>query len=287
MVRVVCAGHVNWDVTLRTDRLPDRDGEASVRERVAGVGGSAANVAAGLAQLGVDVDLVGSVGTDPPGRRALRDLDALGVDCSAVRQVTGATAVKYIVVDRAGEVMVFAAAGENEAFTTRDLQQGTFDHADILHLTSQAPETARGLAERAVAAGVRVTFDPGRGLEDRDYAGVFDLADIVFVNGREAAMLPQGLPGDSGCVVVTKRGADGAIVCTERETITHEGFTVDPVDTTGAGDAFAAGFLASVEDRLAHAAAVGNACGCIASTRLGAGVELSWEAVDAVLDTEP
>ena len=53
----MCAGHVNWDITLRVDRLPGPDDEARVRERSEGGGGSAANVAAALAMLSCEARL--------------------------------------------------------------------------------------------------------------------------------------------------------------------------------------------------------------------------------------
>ena len=63
-MRVVCAGHVNWDVTLRVEALPEPDGEAAIVEQSGSTGGSAANVARVLAGLGVDPIIVGSVGAD-------------------------------------------------------------------------------------------------------------------------------------------------------------------------------------------------------------------------------
>jgi ribokinase len=66
--------------------------------------------------------------------------------------------------------------------------------------------------------------------------------------------------------------------------VVHEGFDVDAVDATGAGDAFAAGFLAAHFDRdLQTALAVGNACGAIATGTMGARTRLTWAAVESYL----
>lgn len=284
MMRVVCAGHVNWDVTLHVDRLPAPDGEEVVRRRVYAGGGSAANVAAGLVQLGSESVLFGSVGDDDPGRLALRDLEGVGVDCTNVRRVAGETAVKYLIVDDSGEVMVLAAPGVNEAFSASDLSAGIFDGVDILHLTGQSPDTAVALVERATNAGVTVSFDPGRRVTERDYGAVMTLADVVFVTEREArAIGDEYLVAKPGRLVVMKRGSGGAVVRTPSEMVSHDGFAVDSVDTTGAGDSFAAGFLASMDDGVERALAVGNACGAIASRALGARVDLSWEAIESLL----
>lgn len=282
--RVVCAGHVNWDVTILVDQLPEPDGEEVVRRRAYAGGGSAANVAAGLVQLGCESVLFGSVGTDDPGRLALGDLEAVGVDCANVREVSGETAVKYLIVDDSGEVMVLAAPGVNEVFSASDLPESRLAGVDVLHLTGQAPATAAALAERGVAAGVTVSFDPGRRVTERDYRAVISLADVVFVTEREArAIGDKHLVSDADRLVVTKRGSGGAVVRTPSGSVSHDGFAVDSIDTTGAGDSFAAGFLASMDDGVERALAVGNACGALASGVVGARVDLSWEAIESLL----
>ncbi|PSP36951.1 sugar kinase, partial [Halobacteriales archaeon QH_2_66_30] len=122
MMRVVCAGHVNWDVTLRVDRLPAPDGEAVIGGQAESGGGSAANTAAVLAGLDCDPLLLGSVGDDRYAERTRRELTEAGVDCSHVQTAAGeATTIKYLVVDEDGEVMVLANDGANEAFTADDL----------------------------------------------------------------------------------------------------------------------------------------------------------------------
>ena len=110
-MRVVCAGHVNWDVTLRLDRLPVPDGESQVRSRHESGGGSAANVAVTLVALERAASLVGSVGDDAIGRQALGSLGEAGVDVSPVLTVPGETARKYLLVDEGGEVSVIDDGG--------------------------------------------------------------------------------------------------------------------------------------------------------------------------------
>jgi ribokinase len=283
MPRVICAGHVNWDVTLHVDDLPGPDGEARVREVRASGGGSAANVACGLVDLDVDAALLGSVGGDSNGMEARHELAAAGVDTTGVQVVSDRqTAVKYIAVADDGEVMVFGCAGANEAFDTDALSVDHIDGADHLHLTGQSPETAGRLATLAGDLGLTVSVDPGRRVADRDFASVLSRADVVFLNEREAGAVAS----DVGGIVVRKHGADGAELVDDGHRYDHPGFAADAVDTTGAGDAFAAGFLAAwLADADADpetALAVGNACGALASEARGARATLSWGAVDAV-----
>ena len=286
MPRVVCAGHVNWDVTLRVDRLPGPDDEAAVRSETGAGGGSAANVATALVGLDVPATLLGSVGDDDHGRAARDELRAAGVDCSHVRVVADATtACKYLVVATDGDAFVLGCDGANETFSARDLPDATLDAVDHLHLTSQSPGTASELAERAAAADVSVSFDPGRRVADRSFAPVLAAADLVFLNDREAACALDDCEYDDGAVV-RKRGTDGAEVRTADRTYAHSGFDVDAVDSTGAGDAFAAGFLAVRLDGgdFDRALAVANACGAVASAEVGARTAPTWGKVRRLLD---
>lgn len=279
---VICAGHVNWDVTLRVDRLPERDGEAVIERQTASGGGSAANVAGTLAGLDVSVSLLGSVGDDDEGAAARAELEATGVDCSHVVKVAGVpTTTKYLVVDARGDTMVLGHEGANEAFEAADLPPTAFVATDHLHLTSQPPETAVRLAQRARDAGVAVSFDPGRRVGDRDFEATLSLADVVFLNDREAAALSSAPDSVDGRIVVVKHGQDGAAVHADDGTYTHSGLDVDPVDTAGAGDAFAAGFIAARREGAGYerALAVANVCGALASRTTGARTTLAWDDV--------
>jgi ribokinase len=286
MPRVICAGHVNWDITLRVDRLPEVDGEAAIQHQTGAGGGSAANVAVALAGLRLPVALLGSVGDDEHGQAARRELTDTGIDCGPVQTVTdGKTAVKYLIVDGTGEVMVLGQTGVNEAFRSGHLPDETLDATDVLHLTSQRPETAARLAERASEAGVTVSFDPGRRLGQRDYSETLALADVVFLNDREAATALDECADHGADTIVLKHGPRGAEVRAGEETFVHPGFAVETVDTTGAGDAFAAGFLASrlQGDDYDEALAVANACGALATRSPGARLDISWTAVSEIL----
>jgi ribokinase len=282
-MRVVCAGHVNWDVTMLVDSLPAPDAESVVVERRASGGGSAANVAVALANLGVDASLVGSVGSGDRGERVRRELSAAGVDADPVQVADGRTAVKYLLVDEAGEVAVLDDGGANESFRVDALPPGLFDGAAACHLTGQRPDTAAELAERATEAGLVVSFDPGRRLGGRDFAATLDLADVLFVNAREAGRLGT-VPAD--CRVVRTRGADGATLEGPDGRFEHPGFGLESVDTTGAGDAFAAGFLAAWLQGVDHgrALATANACGALAAATVGPRADLDRERVSDLLD---
>lgn len=283
MAQIVCVGHVNWDITLRVPRLPEPDGEAVVTDRTAAGGGSAANVAVGLAGLDHDAVLCGSVGDDDYGRQAVAGLTDAGVSCRYLQTVPAPTTVKRVVVDDRGRVMLLAGDGANEAFAAADLPAAVLAGADHLHVTGQDPATARRLTDRAVAAGVPVSVDPGRRIDRHGVGGVLDRADVVFCNDREAAAAREaGQLEQAGETTVITQGPDGARLETAEAVISHPGFGGDVVDTTGAGDAFAAGYLSA---RLGgadpeEALAVANACGALAVESVGARTTVTPTAVD-------
>ncbi|MCO8243249.1 MULTISPECIES: carbohydrate kinase family protein [unclassified Haladaptatus] len=291
-VRVVTAGHINWDVTLRVDALPEPDGEARISSQQRSGGGSAANVAVALSRMDVSTGLVGSVGSDDNGLLVQRELTSAGVDCTHVLEVAGIeTTTKYLIVDESGEVMVLGNEGANETIAPDDIEPGYVRAADHLHLTSQRPDTAAELARIATEAGVTVSFDPGRRLAERDFSRALAYSDIVFLNDREAAtILDRDLEHPSselhGRVVVIKHGRNGARVDTTKGVYTHPGFGVESVDSTGAGDAFAAGFITTLLDSADYERALefANACGALTSMAAGARTSPTRADVEAFFD---
>ena len=292
MASVLVAGHVNWDVTLVVDRLPGADEEASIRDRHRAGGGSAANVATALAGLDLDARLLGSVGDDELGRGVRDRLAEHGVDVDPVTAVPGATSTKYLLV-AGDEVAMLGNDGANEAIGPDDVDSGVVADVDHVHITGQRADTAERLAELAVDAGCSVSLDPGRRAGDRALDGVAAQADVVFGTDREIAALygdesPEPAHArEQERLVVATSGAGGARCVRGDEERTHSGFDVDVADTSGAGDAFVAGFLSVWLDDptdLEGALAVGNACGAIASRRIGAQTNVDPEAVATLWD---
>jgi ribokinase len=298
IMRVICAGHANWDVTLQVDHLPAADSEANIHDQRSGGGGSAANTAVSLSQLGVPSGIIASVGSDRDGRAARSELRENDVDTTGLQVVDGQTAVKYLVVAPDGEAFVLGTDGANERIDPKNVPPSLIGDSDHLHLTGQNPETAATLAERANDAGLSVSFDPGRRCTGRSYDRTLARSDIVFLNRRESDQIDV----PDNCALIRKHGSGGATIETPEETYHHPGFSIDAVDTTGAGDAFAAGFLSVAlggdaskaksesepeiksEIEYSSALAVGNACGALAAKAKGTRPGLSWETIDSMLE---
>lgn len=233
-------------------------------------GGSAASTARGLARLGVAATLVCAVGRDGPGRALVAALRSDGVRARAVRVQGLPTARIGMLVDAAGERSFVADRGAADRLSPRDLDPRWFAGAAVLHLPaysllgSPLGEAGRAAVALARNAGARVSLDLASaapllaGGRPAAHALVRDVApDLLFTTvGEAAAFLGVGEPEPDGLLgfaplVVLKRGAAGATALIRGPGAGHVGRLevatrpLPAADTTGAGDAFDAGFLAA------------------------------------------
>lgn len=282
-LEVVGFGALNMDYLHRVDRLL-LDGETQVRHTARSPGGSAANTIFGLAKLGAKTGLLGAVGDDSDGRAILDDLKQVGVDVSHIRIVDGMpTGSAMGFVDTEGRRALYVSPGANSRIERKDIEPAYVAQARILHLTSFADEEQLAVQKWLIGKippQVRVSFAPGslyarRGVEA--LSTILRRTAFLFVNEDEAEEL-GGVHSlcDRGCqVVVVTLGARGCrVVKAAASGLPGEDHLVETVatrvvDTTGAGDAFAAGFLYGVlgEKDLSTCGRLGNlvASRCIAA----------------------
>jgi sugar/nucleoside kinase (ribokinase family) len=245
-------GDLLEDVVIHAAGPPARgtDTAARIRRRR---GGSAANVASAAARVGCPVRFIGRVGDDALGDQLVASLAADGVDVRVQR--AGKTGTVAVLVEPGGERTMFpdrAAAAELEAITPAWLDGIRWLHVTAYSLCTQPPHSPAAEAAALVrGAGGRVSVDVSSVAVVEAYgrsrfASVLEALspDVVFANADEARALVDPPPG----VLVVKDGPRPVVV-TFPDGRTHQ---VDVpalgrvVDTTGAGDAFAAGFLAAV-----------------------------------------
>lgn len=235
---------------------PVRHGTDNPSEIIRARGGSAANVAMfAVGTPGVSVRFVGRVGDDLAGERLVAEMDAAGVETSVIRG--GVTGTVVVLVDATGERTMFAdraAAAQLGPVSDRDLAGTTVLHMPAYGLAAEPMRsTLLGAAAGARALGAIVSVDvSAASLVDELGSDVFHGllsglgAGVVLANREEAEVL--GLLGrlpPPGALFVVKDGPRPAVI------VTHDGhrtevpaIVVETVrDTTGAGDAFAAGFL--------------------------------------------
>jgi sugar/nucleoside kinase (ribokinase family) len=242
-------------------------------------GGSAANVASAAARAGCSVRFIGRVGDDALGDQLVASLAADGVDVRV--QQAGRTGTVAVLVEPGGERTMFpdrAAAAELEAIAPDWLDGITWLHLTAYSLCTEPPRSPAAEAAALVRdAGGRVSVDVSSVAVVEAYGRTRFATvlrelepDVVFANADEARALVDAPPG----VLVVKDGPRPVVV-TDRDGRAHQ---VDVpaiggvADTTGAGDAFAAGFLAAVLDgsTMVEAARAGVA---LAAHQLEAGRE--------------
>jgi ribokinase len=274
---VVVLGDLMVDVVARMSGplAHGSDTPAAVSHRP---GGAGANVAAWLAVAGAPVALVARAGDDGAGRTAVDKLRGHGVDVSGVvfdpERSTG-TCVVLVAPD--GERTMLPDAGANAALSVEDLPD--FEGGAHLHLAGYTllrdgppRESALEALRRARAAGMTISLDPSSAAPLRAFGPERFLAlagpvDVLLPNREEAAVMGS-LTSRAREVVVTL-GPDGAAWTDGARQVASPAAATGPVaDTTGAGDAFTAGFLAAWLDGAAPADALG-AGNALAARALG------------------
>jgi ribokinase len=240
--RVVVLGDLMVDVVAVASGPLARASDTPAHVEVRG-GGSAANVAAWLAALGVPVALVARVGDDDRGRAAVAELAAAGVECHVEVDPERPTGTCVVLVEPGGERSMLPDPGANDA------PAGEVPAGDHLHVSGYAllrtgarPAAVAAIA-RARERGTPVSVDPASAaLLTPAFLEWAAGADLLLANEDEAEAL-----GDLTCFpeVVIKGGDRGASWTdwSDRVRVAAEPATV--IDTTGAGDAFAAGLLAA------------------------------------------
>jgi ribokinase len=288
--RVCVIGSTNLDFTVTVERLPRPGETVSGGQLVVSPGGKGANQAVAARRLGAEVWFVTLVGADLPGDRVAAALVEAGLPASGVlRTAEAATGVALIAVDPEGRNQIAVAPGANHRLTPELVaaHREAVAWADVVLLQLETPiETVRWALREARALG-RITVlnpAPARVLPLPD--DLLPLVDYLTPNETEAGLLTgrqvAGVPDAGraghalrtsgvGTAVVTV-GAAGAVCVDAAGTVHVPGFSVAPVDTVGAGDAFngALATLLGAGAPLTDALVVANAAGGLACTRRGA-----------------
>ena len=294
-VSVVLLGDANTDIVLSVDQLPAPGQDALALRQATGVGGSVANTAILLRRLGLRSTLLSCVGRDYWGDFALAQLGAEGVDTAQVCQhPLEPTSLNVIAVTPDGERTMLAYRGASSRLTPDSIDTEVVAGARALHLSGYAllasPQREAALVALRAARESRVTtcIDvpvPSDEASRRDLQSILADLDVVVVGVPEAlaitgrndaqnavaALLDRGVG-----VVALKLGAEGSVVASTSDRALVPAFSVTAIDTTGAGDAFAAGALAATCQGapLGVIGTLANACGAAAIRNQGAGRSL-------------
>ncbi len=257
---IIAIGDADMDIFLRVERLPRRDEKVVALAYHHCPGGMAANFASAVATLGSPSAYMGIIGDDAFGQATVADMERRGVDTRSVRVKTGEeTFFCVVLLDQTGEKALILAPTSTMSPSPDELDLDAIAGAWLIHLTAHDLATALAAAQHASSHQVLVTVDlelSGLAPEDPRFSQLFELVDILFVNEHTLMALidqPVSLEDRARLVqrrgpstVVVTRGARGALIAHDDEPIVHvPGFSVPVVDTTGAGDCFAAAFVHS------------------------------------------
>lgn len=271
MKRIVCFGEALIDFLAQPAVSP-----AAPRAFLQFAGGAPANVAVAAARLGAAVDFVGMLGADMFGDFLLASLDQAGVGIRYVKRTAAAnTALAFVALDAQGErsFSFYRPPAADLLFRSEHFHDDCFSDAGILHLCSNSltdgalAAVTLDAVERAQAAGALVSFDmnlrpslwPAEVDPQARLWRVLEQADLVKLARNELDYLAAALGGEAAVIERLWQGRTRWLIVTDGAQRLHwhtrtrrggmDGFAVQPVDTTAAGDAFVGGLLAWLAQR--------------------------------------
>lgn len=250
----VAVGESSLDLLCGCSALPEPDSKAQLLRRLSLPGGQAATAAVGVARLGFQTRYLGAVGDDAAGQTVLDALRQESVDVSSVVVRHGTeTRSAVIIVDESGRRCVLGSRDERLDILGVEIAAEVFTSGRVLLVDGSDLNLSRRAASTARAAGVRTMVDV-----DAASDGALELlrqidaviVPVAFVHTAtgcaEVGAALEALARKSGAaVIVATAGEDGAMAWSPAGVIEVSAEPVRVVDTTGAGDAFRAGFAAA------------------------------------------
>ena len=294
---VVCCGNISVDIPVWPVEAFAWGTTTWVDTIQENIGGNGGNTSTALAVLGVPTRVYGVVGNDARGEFILGFLRDRGVDTGCIARSEKPTSCTVCVVHPTGDRLFLHRVGSSndvQAESVRFDDGAPFSHFHLANLFALPAVRAQAgdMMRRARSQGWSTSLDTAwdaRGRWMKDVLPCLPYTDLLFVNELEAKMLTGSedpdeavrvLRDDGATDVVVKLGGRGCVVYYGSERDCVPAFEVQVVDTTGAGDCFAAGFLAALHRGRSYdeAARFANAVGALSVERLGTvfGVR-SWE----------
>jgi ribokinase len=291
MADVVALGDVNVDIIAHFRSYPAKGEDALASTTEIHCGGSAANTAMALSRMGIEASLIARVGPDSWALKALHCLsEARVIPTSLQRDPAAMTGLMYVVVTPDGERTILGHRGANVFTDPNQIQEEEIQGAILFHLSGYAlladPQRSAALLalEMACRHGLTVTLDPGMSVPQAaldEMRALLPAVNILMPSLVEARQLTDSnTPEDCARalldrgveVVALKLGREGCLVGSDQGFFRVPAFAVEARDTTGAGDSFAAGFVAGFLGGLdwVGAGVLGNAMGALAAAQVGA-----------------
>lgn len=262
--KVLSLGTVAMDIILETRELPKEDGFSFIDSERLVPGGSAANVSVALARYGVETYQTGKIGDDKYGDEFRSSLVGDGVcDRFLVTKPNGSTLHTFIITAPGGKHCIIANMGDSVTnLEPEELPEDILNGVDVFYTDMFSPRASIHLGKLARKKGIPVVYNmqctpsfmKTCGIDIEEIEEMISLSTILC-SGREGYIemtgemdyqkameiflkkypIPQG--------VICTAGDEGALWLDDKELIYREAYSVEVVDTTGAGDCFLAGFI--------------------------------------------
>ena len=279
---ITVLGSVNLDLIGAVSRIPKPGETVPGGDFSTAAGGKGANQALAARRLGADVTLVARVGRDAEADAALALLRADGVDLSLCRRdETLPTGLALIAIAPGGENQIVVAPGANRALRPETLE---LPEADALMCQLEVPAETLCLACDRFRGFFCVNLAPAMGVPEQ----ILKRAELVVVNETEEAFYGELLEACNGIIAVTRGSSEATLLKQQGVIARSRPPAVTPVDTTGAGDTFAAALTIALLEGASPQQALDFACtaGALATTRQGAQPSLPYrKEVDALLQS--
>ncbi|HIH73093.1 MAG: alpha-D-ribose-phosphate 5-kinase [Thermococcaceae archaeon] len=269
MFDVVAIGNLNYDITLLLDRFPEFHEKIIAKSAHFGLGGAAGNTASWLAHMGVKVGFIGAVGNDEIGEAHINYFKKIGVDVGGIKVVNEHSGIAISLI-KGEDKRIVKHLGAN---AYRDVDFEYLSKARHIHMSSNPKELIEKTANFAFEKGISISLDIG---EAEVPESVEDKITYLLMNEdefkRKYGSLDRVHDVKAKNVIITLNGGGAMIRDENGDVFEVRGLSAEVVDSTGAGDAFDAGFVYGVLKgwKLEDAAKLGTLLAYLTVQKVGA-----------------
>ncbi|MCD6513939.1 MAG: carbohydrate kinase family protein [Candidatus Odinarchaeota archaeon] len=261
---VIAVGNANIDNLVITEKLAEQDEKVPIKKFIRFAGGGAANFAVSISRLGKKVGFIGCIGDDENGKFFIESIRSEGVDTTFLKILSGyITGFTLIFNTEKGEHVMYTYRGANNELSITEDMVEYISKAKILHLASIKQKVIEQAVSVKEKTGILLSVDPGKttlliGYDKLKY--LFRNIDLLFINRVEFKAFVGSEPTEDlvhkiakelNIILSVQLGDRGSFVSNGEKTYHIPSFKIKNIlDTTAAGDAYAAGFIFGLLNKL-------------------------------------
>ncbi|PTD93379.1 hypothetical protein C9439_08195 [archaeon SCG-AAA382B04] len=260
--KVTGFGALNWDILCRTKRLAEQGEEISLKNIYEAPGGSAANTISWMADYLENLSYVGAVGEDSRGERITKKMRQKGIDTSNILiKDNDSTGTAISILDSDNERTLYTFGGAGSSFSKNEINFQHFKKSDLIHTSSFLSKHLLEVQKDISELNNVFSFAPGllcKKFGLKDLKKILENTNILFINKLELSHLfgnksieksiEKLIELGVGEVSITL-GSNGVLVSDGSKLIKEKSRSEKVRDTTGAGDAYSAGYLVAYIDQ--------------------------------------